>query len=77
MHLARILIKLAASQTDDATVTKILTEAIKAADESKIGKLKTDGFWTVFDLIFRAFNFTSILQLWLSFTLSWRDSACS
>jgi len=36
MHLARILIKLAASQTDDATVTKILTEAIKAADESKI-----------------------------------------
>ena len=39
MHLARILIKLAASQTDDASVTKILTEAIKAADESKIGKL--------------------------------------
>ena len=38
MHLARILIKLAASQTDDAAVTKILTEAIKAADESKIGK---------------------------------------
>merc|ERR1711990_369772 len=36
MHLARILIKLAASQSDDATVTKILTEAIKAADESKI-----------------------------------------
>ena len=43
MHLARILIKLAASQTDDATVTQILTEAIKAADESKIGKLESEG----------------------------------
>ena len=75
MHLARILIKLAASQTDDATVTKILTEAIKAADESKIGKLEPKGFKLI--LIFRAFNFTSILQLWLSFTLSWRDSASS
>ena len=42
MHLARILIKLAASQTDDASVTKILTEAIKAADESKIGKLTSE-----------------------------------
>ena len=77
MHLARILIKLAASQTDDVTVTKILTEAIKAADESNIGKLETEVFLTDFDLIFRAFNFTSILQLWLSFTLSWRDSASS
>ena len=50
MHLARILIKLAASQTDDATVTKILTEAIKAADESKIGKFKSEGVWTDFDI---------------------------
>ena len=50
MHLARILIKLAASQTDDATVTKILTEAIKAADESKIGKFESEGVWTDFDI---------------------------
>ena len=78
MHLARILIKLAASQTDDAAVTKILTEAIKAADESKIGKFALESDQKMmFNSPSRTFNCTSILQLWLSFTLSWRDSASS